>query len=133
MGFGGGSNLENLLSFCTPFDPPNGQCPLFEFQPMPINPMSCPHLLVGIVSIRIWTNQPTHSFLVGCLNPCVRGTSVRVVLPQPNIRLPRVWGTFTLILVKEHVKFKHVTSTCSLKTTKKMYHIGGNRLLAYAH
>ena len=29
-------------------------------------------------------NQPIHSFLVWCLNPCLQGTSVQVVLPQPG-------------------------------------------------
>jgi hypothetical protein len=32
---------------------------------------------------KIWANQPIHSFLVGCLNPCLQGTSVWVGLPQP--------------------------------------------------
>ena len=32
--------------------------------------------------LLIWTNQPIHSFLVGCLNPCLQGTSVRVGAPQ---------------------------------------------------
>ena len=27
---------------------------------------------------RIWANQPIHSFLVGCLNPCFQGISVQV-------------------------------------------------------
>ena len=27
----------------------------------------------------IWVNQPIHSFLVGCLNPCLQGTSVQIV------------------------------------------------------
>jgi hypothetical protein len=31
----------------------------------------------------IWGNQPIHSFLVGCLSPCLQGTSVRVGSPQP--------------------------------------------------
>ena len=30
----------------------------------------------------IWANQPIHSFLVECLNPCLQGTSVRVGSPQ---------------------------------------------------
>ena len=32
----------------------------------------------------IWADQPVHSFLVGCLNPCLQGTNVWVVLPQPT-------------------------------------------------
>ena len=35
---------------------------------------------------RIWANQPIHSFLVGCLKPCLQGTSVRVGLPHPYKR-----------------------------------------------
>jgi len=31
----------------------------------------------------IWANQPVYLFLVGCLNPCLQGTSVWVGLPQP--------------------------------------------------
>ena len=31
----------------------------------------------------IWANQPIHSFLVGCLNPCLQVTIVVVGLPQP--------------------------------------------------
>ena len=31
----------------------------------------------------IWANQPIHLFLVGCLNPCLQGTSVWVGSPQP--------------------------------------------------
>jgi hypothetical protein len=34
--------------------------------------------------IGIWVNQPIHSFLVGCLDPCLEGTSVRVGSPQPT-------------------------------------------------
>ena len=34
----------------------------------------------------IWANQPIHSFLVGCLNPCLQGTSVWVGSPRPNER-----------------------------------------------
>ena len=29
-------------------------------------------------------NRPIHSFFVGCLNPCLQRTSVRVVSPQPD-------------------------------------------------
>ena len=29
------------------------------------------------------TNPYTRSFLVGCLNPCLQGTSVRIGPPQP--------------------------------------------------
>ena len=32
----------------------------------------------------IWANQPIHSFLVGCLNPCLQGTSVQFGSPQPS-------------------------------------------------
>ena len=32
---------------------------------------------------RIWANQPIQSFFVKCLNPCLQGTNVRVVSPQP--------------------------------------------------
>ena len=32
----------------------------------------------------IWANQPIQSFLVGCLNPCLQGISVRVVSSQPS-------------------------------------------------
>ena len=31
---------------------------------------------------EIWVNQPIHSFLVGCLNPCLQGTNVPVGSPQ---------------------------------------------------
>ena len=32
----------------------------------------------------IWANQPIlHLFLVGCLNPCLQGANVQVVLPHP--------------------------------------------------
>ena len=34
--------------------------------------------------MNFWANQPTCSFLVGCLNSCLQGTSVRVGLPQPS-------------------------------------------------
>jgi hypothetical protein len=37
-----------------------------------------------ILSKRFWANQPIHSFLVGCLNPCLQGTSARVGSPQPS-------------------------------------------------
>ena len=37
---------------------------------------------VGALKV-IWANQPIYSFLVGCLNPCLQETSVRVGLPQP--------------------------------------------------
>ena len=30
-----------------------------------------------------WANQSIHLFLVGCLNPCLQRTNVRVVSPQP--------------------------------------------------
>ena len=43
--------------------------------------------------LGIWANQPIHSFLVGCLNPCLQGTSERVVLPQPGFRSQYVRGT----------------------------------------
>ena len=36
-------------------------------------------------SMTIWANQPIHSFLVGCLNPCLQGTSVWVGSPQPSM------------------------------------------------
>ena len=36
--------------------------------------------------------QPIHSFLVGCLNPCLQETSVHVVLPQP---FRNVWWCWT--------------------------------------
>ena len=42
-------------------------------------------LLIGGCRIVIWVNQPIHLFLVGCLNPCLQGTNVRVGLPQPRI------------------------------------------------
>ena len=32
----------------------------------------------------IWANQPTPSFLVGCLNPCLQRTSVRVGSLRPG-------------------------------------------------
>ena len=32
----------------------------------------------------IWVNQPIHSFLIGCRNPCLQGTNVRVGSPQPQ-------------------------------------------------
>ena len=35
----------------------------------------------------IWTSQLKHSFLVGCLYPCLQGTSVRVVSPQPQLSM----------------------------------------------
>ena len=31
----------------------------------------------------IWVPQPIHLFLVGCLNPCLQGTNVRVGSPRP--------------------------------------------------
>ena len=37
---------------------------------------------LGVVQM-VWANQPTHSVLVGCLNPYLQGTRVRVVSPQP--------------------------------------------------
>ena len=43
-----------------------------------------PLLVVTLPShTSIRANQPIHSFLVGCLNPCLQGTSVRVCSPQP--------------------------------------------------
>jgi hypothetical protein len=36
-------------------------------------------------SLAIWANQLIHSYLVGCLNPSLRGTSVRVGSPQPSV------------------------------------------------
>ena len=38
----------------------------------------------------IWVYQPIHLFLVGCLNPCLQGTSVRVVLLQPTSGTPPI-------------------------------------------
>ena len=35
-------------------------------------------------SYTIWTNQPIHSFLVGCLKPCLQEINIRVGSPQPN-------------------------------------------------
>ena len=32
-----------------------------------------------------WVDQPIHSLLVGCLNPCLQGTNGRVVSPQPPL------------------------------------------------
>ena len=37
-------------------------------------------------SLWIWAKKPIHSFLVGCLNPCLQRTSVRVGSPQPSLR-----------------------------------------------
>ena len=37
--------------------------------------------------MSIWANQRIHSFLVGCLNPCLQGTNVRVGSPQPLMSL----------------------------------------------
>ena len=45
-------------------------------------------LLSSLGFNKIWANQPKHSFLVGCLYPCLQGTNIRVVSPQPiNILL----------------------------------------------
>ena len=35
--------------------------------------------------LQIWANQSIHSFVVGCLNPCLQETCVQVVLPQPSL------------------------------------------------
>ena len=35
----------------------------------------------GTSALLIWTNQPIHLFLVGCLNPCLQETNVQVVSP----------------------------------------------------
>ena len=35
----------------------------------------------GTSALLIWTNQPIHLFLVGCLNPCIQETNVQVVSP----------------------------------------------------
>ena len=42
----------------------------------------------------VWANQPIHSFLLGCLNPCLQGTSVRVGSPQlaKGGRGGELWG-----------------------------------------
>ena len=40
----------------------------------------------NLLWVWIWANQPIHSFLVGCLNPCLQRTSVRVVLPNLWVR-----------------------------------------------
>ena len=40
---------------------------------------------VGVVA-EIWANQPIHLSLVGCLNPCLQESSVRVGSPQPSGR-----------------------------------------------
>ena len=37
------------------------------------------------------TNPYTRSFLVGCLNPCLQQTSVRVVAPQPQLQNVIYW------------------------------------------
>ena len=34
----------------------------------------------------IWANQPIHSFLVECLNPCLQGTTVVYGLVRPSPR-----------------------------------------------
>ena len=52
--------------------------------------------LIGLQGI--WANQPIHSFLIGCLNPCLQETSVRVVLPQPS-----QWGLDFSLLEMEFV------------------------------
>jgi hypothetical protein len=50
---------------------------------------------------QIWANEPTHSFLVGCLNLCLQGTSVRVVSPcpghVPHVEFVLVEMTLTLV------------------------------------
>ena len=38
-------------------------------------------LLLAPHQAWIWANQPIHLFFVGCINPCLQGTSVRVALP----------------------------------------------------
>ena len=44
----------------------------------------------------IWANQPIYSFLVGSLNPCLQGTSVRVASSHPLCVLCWFW---VLVLV----------------------------------
>ena len=50
----------------------------------------------------VWANQPTHSFLVGCLIPCLQGTSVRVgsSQPKPNMCGSRVFRMPTDLTVR---------------------------------
>ena len=43
--------------------------------PITIKSIECLH--------EIWANQLIHSYLVGCLNPCLQRTSVRFASPQP--------------------------------------------------
>ena len=40
------------------------------------------------LAFAIWVNQPIHLFLVGCLNPCLQGSSVWVGLPKPCLCYP---------------------------------------------
>jgi hypothetical protein len=40
-----------------------------------------------VMVVKIWVNQSIHQFLVGCLNPCLQGTSVRVGLPSVTQQL----------------------------------------------
>ena len=42
------------------------------------------HSIITIEGGGIWANRPIHSFLVGCMNPCLQGTNVRLVSPQPG-------------------------------------------------
>ena len=35
--------------------------------------------------VPIWANQPIHSFLVGCLKPCLQGTNVHVGSPNSDV------------------------------------------------
>ena len=45
--------------------------------------MLCKLVPTSHVNLWIWANPPIHLFLVGCLNSCLQGTSVRVGSPQP--------------------------------------------------
>ena len=38
----------------------------------------------SLATKRIWANQPIHSFLVKCLNPCLQETNAGVGSPQPT-------------------------------------------------
>ena len=44
------------------------------------------YFFIGTPILKIWVNQPIHSFLVGCLNPCLQGTNVWVGSPHPILK-----------------------------------------------
>ena len=55
------------------------------------------HSFLGGKGLGIWANQLIHSFLVGCLNPCLQGTSVRVVSLQLEFRHPTKERVYRLV------------------------------------